>query len=80
MPDAATLLTVQFLHWIAAGPRTYGEVKQAWRSTCPRLTPWEDAVDEGLVAFGNHDGRLSDASLVKLTPRGQSMLDGHAAR
>jgi hypothetical protein len=75
MPDPATLLTVQFLSWLASHPRTYGDVKQAWRSTCPRLTAWEDAVAEGLIRFENGDGaRLTDRSRVSLTDRGRAML------
>ena len=46
-PESA--LTLQFLEFVAAGPRTYGETMEAWRSTCPRLSIWEDAVRDGLV-------------------------------
>ena len=48
MPERA--LTLQMLDWIAVRPRTYGEAMEAWRSTCPRLTIWEDALAAGLVA------------------------------
>jgi hypothetical protein len=73
MQDSATLLKIQFLSWLAARPRSYGEVKGAWRSTCPRLTAWEDALDEGLIRL---DGaRAGDAAQVTLTPAGRALLD-----
>jgi hypothetical protein len=43
-------LVLDFLDWLAAGPRPYAEVMEAWRTSCPRLPVWEDAVDAGLVA------------------------------
>ena len=46
-PNSA--LTLDFLAWLAAGPRAYGEVMEVWRTSCPRLPIWEDAVDAGLV-------------------------------
>src|ERR1700690_4022038 len=49
MSDPAHLLTLQFLTWVRTAPRTYDDVKQGWRSTCPRLTTWEDAIDAGLI-------------------------------
>jgi hypothetical protein len=74
MSEPARLLTVQFLTWLAIRPRSYGEVKQAWRSTCPRLTTWEDALDEGLIEFAGIDGRVGDGATVALTERGREML------
>lgn len=35
--------------WVAAAPRPYGEVIEVWRTSCPRLTVWEDAIDRGYV-------------------------------
>jgi len=51
MPDPAHALTLQFLAWVAERPRTYAQAMDAWRSTCPRLSIWEDAILDGLVAF-----------------------------
>ena len=42
-------LLLDLLEWLDTEPRTYDEVMTAWRSTCPRLTIWEDAQDAGLV-------------------------------
>jgi hypothetical protein len=41
--------TLQLLAWIAERPRTYPETIDAWKSSCPRLTVWEDALSDGLV-------------------------------
>jgi len=42
-------LVLDLVRWIAERPRPYDEVMDAWRTSCPRLTIWEDAVDAGLV-------------------------------
>jgi hypothetical protein len=47
-------------------PRPYMEVIEAWRTSCPRLTVWEDALDRGLVAVEAVDGVLT----VRATQRG----------
>ena len=31
------------VEWVAKEPRPYSEVMAAWRTSCPRLTVWEDA-------------------------------------
>ena len=41
-------LTIQFLEWLSERPRTYGDVMDAWRTSCPRLSIWEDALSAGL--------------------------------
>jgi hypothetical protein len=69
---ASTALTLQFLAWVADGPRTYGEAMEAWRSTCPRLSIWEDAVRDGLVRLEN--GSAMKSSRVVLTPAGKATL------
>jgi len=42
-------LTLQLVTWIADRPRTYGETMDAWKTSCPRMPIWEDAVSDGLV-------------------------------
>ena len=49
MPEAADPLVLDFVEWIAREPRAYSEVIGAWRTSCPRLTIWEDAADRGYV-------------------------------
>jgi molybdenum-dependent DNA-binding transcriptional regulator ModE len=71
-PEPTTALTLQFLTWIAAASRSYGDVMEAWRTTCPRMTVWEDAVSERLVAIEH--GRSMKEGKVKLTARGRALL------
>ena len=65
-------LTRELLDWIASRPRTYAETMEAWRTSCPRHSVWEDALIEGLIVV-ERDG-TTDRSVVTLKPRGLSML------
>lgn len=67
-------LVLDLVEWVAREPRTYGEVMDAWRTSCPRLTVWEDAVDRGLLARGT--GRGQEAG-VTVTEAGRSFLRRH---
>ena len=69
---ATPALTLQLLAWIAARPRTYGETMEAWRTTCPRLTIWEDAVSDGLVSVDRADSM--QGGRVRLTDSGRALL------
>jgi hypothetical protein len=42
-------LILDLLEWIARERRSYADVIEAWRTSCPRLTVWEDAVDRGFA-------------------------------
>jgi hypothetical protein len=59
-------LIFDLVEWVAKTPRTHAEVMSAWRTSCPRLTVWEDAVDRGLLA-------RKDATVV-VTARGRKFL------
>jgi hypothetical protein len=72
MADPAQVLPLQFLAWVADGPRTYAQAMEAWRSSCPRLSIWEDAILDGLVAFDG--GATRNRSRVTLTAKGRAML------
>ncbi len=50
-----------------AEPRPYAEVLDAWRTSCPRLPVWEEAVARGLVAHGRRNG----VAVVRATPAGR---------
>lgn len=58
--------------WVAEAPRPYAEVMAAWRTSCPRLTVWEDAIDAGLVRLEFHGG----ARIVRVTEAGRAFLCG----
>jgi hypothetical protein len=49
MSDAADPRVLDFVEWIAREPRSYSEVIGTWKTSCPRLTIWEDAADCGYV-------------------------------
>jgi hypothetical protein len=66
-PDA---LVLDFVEWIAAGPRRYSEVMEVWKTSCPRLTIWEDAIDRGLV----QRCRIDDGLSIETTEAGRDLL------
>jgi len=49
MVETTDPLVLDLVEWIARQPRLYSEVIETWRTSCPRLTIWEDAVDCGYV-------------------------------
>jgi hypothetical protein len=71
---APEALVLDLLEWVAEKPRPYRELMATWRTSCPRLPVWEDAVDRGFVH------RASDErheSLVLLTAAGKAWLQTH---
>jgi hypothetical protein len=69
--DIITPLVRDLVAWVAPAPRPYGEVIEAWRTNCPRLTVWEDAVEGGFVVLTPAPaGEL----LVVATDRGRALL------
>ena len=71
MTQETDALVLDLIEWLAAKPRPYAEVMDAWRTSCPRLTIWEDAVDRGYVACEQQE---AVGSIVKATPLGLSRL------
>ena len=69
MSDSPSLIMIQFLSWVADRPRSYAETMDAWRTSCPRLSVWEDAVTADLVRLEG-EGRRA----VRLTVRGAAVL------
>jgi hypothetical protein len=68
---APVTLVVDLLEWVAAGPRTYRETMEAWRTSCPKLPVWEDAVDSGFLVI---TPTTSGDMIVALSPRGHAFL------
>jgi len=66
-----TTLIIELLEWLAAEPRAYAEVMDGWRTSCPRLPIWEDAVDRGLVRRRATPG---GPAMVEVTSEGRRML------
>jgi hypothetical protein len=69
-------LILDLLQWLANGERTYEEVMEAWRTSCPRLTVWEDANDRGLIASEQVNGR----KLIRPSSSGLALLDQRSRR
>ena len=62
-------LILQFLAWVDSETPTYTQVLDAWQSSCPRLSVWEDVQIAGLVAFDGTRARhvvLTDAGRARL--------------
>ena len=66
-------LVLDLVEWIAREPRLYSEVIENWRTSCPRLTIWEDAVDRGYVA---REG-AGPGTVIAVTPDGEQFLRAH---
>ena len=64
-------LVLDLVSWVNREPRTYSAVMDAWRTSCPRLTIWEDAVDFGFVER-RHDARVG--AIVVATSGGKAFL------
>ncbi len=63
-------LILDLLDWLLVRDRTYEEVLDAWRTSCPRPPVWEDANDRGLVAREEVNGNC----VVRVTPAGFALL------
>ena len=66
-------LLLHLMEWLEAGERSYEEVMEAWRTTCPRLPVWEEANDRGLVVRAI----VRDREVVLLTDSGEAVLRRH---
>ena len=73
--DVSAGLMLQFLDWVDRQPRTYSETMEAWRTSCPRISVWEDALLDGLVATQAATGTQGAARVV-LTRAGLDHLAG----
>lgn len=70
MTQALDPLILDFLDWLGPAPRPYGETMEAWRSSCPRLTVWEEAAERGLVERVNGEG----GAAMRATAAGRALL------
>jgi hypothetical protein len=64
-------LILDLLEWLTERDRSYEEVMDAWRTSCPRLPVWEDANDRGLVMKQQVEGRC----IVRITSSGLALLE-----
>ena len=56
----------QLLEWVDERSRGYPETIEAWRSSCPRLTIWEDALAAGLIRIRAGHVLLTDEGRRRL--------------
>jgi hypothetical protein len=71
VPNAA--LVLDLLEWLADGQRPYPEVMAAWRTSCPRLSVWEDALAMDYVRCVR--ARDAVTAWVRLTDEGRRFLE-----
>jgi hypothetical protein len=64
-------LLLDLLEWIAAEPRRYAETMEAWRTSCPRLPVWEEAVERGFV---RRERAPELGAMVAITDEGRAFL------
>jgi hypothetical protein len=70
---AVDSLVLDLVEWVGRTERTYAETMDAWRTSCPRLTVWEDACERGYVARALVQGEV----LVRVTSVGMEALKEH---
>ena len=64
-------LLLDLVEWVASAPRSHAEVMDVWRTSCPRLPVWEEAVERGYLA---HRTRPEGLLGVVATPAGLAFL------
>lgn len=76
MSDQLEPLILDLVVWCAVTPRAYSDVLDVWRTSCPRLMVWEEAVSRGLVETVGAPDRL----IVRVTAEGQTYVAPVLAR
>jgi hypothetical protein len=74
MVETTDPLLLDLVEWVARQPRSYSEVIETWRTSCPRLTIWEDAVDRGYVT---REAVAGPGIRVAVTAVGATFLRAH---
>jgi hypothetical protein len=74
VPTTVDTLILDLLEWLGPNPRSYDEVLEAWRTSCPRLTVWEDANDRSFIARHRAPGR---GAFVSVSAAGAEHLQKH---
>ena len=70
MSDELDPLVRDLVEWLAKEPRSYREVMEAWRTSWPRLTVWEKALDRDFLERRVVEGQ----AFVFVTDRGEALL------
>lgn len=72
--NAPESLVLDLVEWVALQPKPIDVVLDAWRTSCPRLPIWEDAVDCGYVTRTHVDG---EGVIVSVSAGGIDFLRSH---
>ena len=71
MTDAVVeALILDLLEWLATADRSYDDVMDVWRTSCPKLPVWEEANERGLVIREDANGRC----VVRVSSSGRALL------
>ena len=70
MPETIASLVLDLVEWVAPRPRSHAEFVEAWSTSCPRLTIWEDA--ERLQLIERRPG-----GMIAVTAKGRTTLSRH---
>lgn len=62
---------LEFLRWVDASDRSYSDAMEAWQTSCPRFSTWEDANIGGYVVLSQGPGE----TMVRLSERGRAILE-----
>jgi D-3-phosphoglycerate dehydrogenase len=72
-------LVLELLEWIGPTGKSYEDVMDAWRTSCPRLTIWEDALVAGLVVVQTREVSLTAVGRDFLRTR-RNRVSGYRAK
>jgi hypothetical protein len=75
--ETVDTLILDLLEWLGPGPRPYGEVLDAWRTSCPHLPAWEEANDRGFIVRHYASG---NGAVISVSPAGAEHLRRHHRR
>ena len=64
-------LIFDLLNWLNRGDRTYEDVMNAWRTSCPKLPIWEEVNDRGLISIQ----LFNSIQIIRLSPAGLQFLE-----
>ncbi len=68
MTNTLDPLMRDLIEWVGNEPKPYRDVLDAWRTSCPRLTVWEEASERGFVERRNVPGQ---GAMVVVTDKGR---------
>jgi hypothetical protein len=74
MAETLLPLVLDFVEWVGREPRPYAEAIEVWRTSCPRLTVWEEAFERGYVT---RVSSRENGAMVMTTASGQRLLRAH---